>query len=310
MPSPSSFDPGLTEQVTGKLRRSVNRDGSFNVHRRGRRFRDNNSYLALIHMSWPKFLTVVMIAFLAVNTIFAVVYVEIGIENLRGVESDSGHQAFFDAFFFSVQTITTVGYGSIAPKSISAGAVASMEAVLGLMGFAIATGILYGRFSRPSAKIVYSDKMLVAPYQNIRSLQFRVANQRSNNLMDLEATVVLMTVEQSEDGNLKRDFKQLELERSTVYFFPLSWTIVHPITDSSPLFGKTAADLEQKQAEIIVMIRAFDESFSQQVFSRFSYRWDEFEWGARFVQAFSIDKQGDLVLELDQLQKIEPAALP
>ena len=174
------------------------------------------------------------------------------------------------------------------------------------MGFALATGLLFGRVSRPSARIGYSEKMTVTPYLDGTSLQFRVVNQRANNLMELEAKVLFMTVE-GPPGELRRDYKVLKLERHNVFFFPLTWTIVHPIDEHSPLHGKTAQDLERLQAEILILIKGFDDTFSQTVHSRYSYRYDEIAWGARFVPAFDTDAEGALVLEVN---KVGALALP
>jgi inward rectifier potassium channel len=182
--------------------------------------------------------------------------------------------------------------------------VAALEATTGLMVFAIATGLLYGRFSRPTARIVYSDHALISPYQDGTSLQFRITNARSNVVMDLEARVLLMTVD-TVDGQLKRDFFDLPLERRRVYFFPLTWTVVHPIDSASPLFGKTPEDLARTSAEILILLQGFDDTFSQVVHSRYSYRHDEFAWGAKFLPAFYIDPEGDLVLELERIDALK-----
>ena len=149
----------------------------------------------LIDTTWPRFLLVVLAGFLVVNVIFACLYLMIGIENLKGLESDMG--AFANAFFFSVHTLTTVGYGNVYPEGAWANTISSLEAATGLMVFAIATGLLYGRFSRPSARIVYSKNAIIAPYQDGTSLQFRVTNARRNVLMNMEARVLLMTVDSS-----------------------------------------------------------------------------------------------------------------
>src|ERR1700685_985989 len=231
-----SFDPGLTTQFSGELRRTINADGTFNVRRDGLRWRDANPYLMLIDTTWPRFLVIVLAAFLVINVIFACLYLMIGIHSLKGLESDMS--AFANAFFFSVHTLTTVGYGNVYPEGTWANVVSSLEAATGLMVFAIATGLLYGRFSRPSARIVYSKNAIIAPYQDGTSLQFRVANARSNTLMNMEARVLLMTVDAS-DGELKRNFLDLPLERTRIYFFALTWTIVHPIDSASPFFGKS-----------------------------------------------------------------------
>jgi inward rectifier potassium channel len=297
-----SFDPGLTTKFSGDLRRTINADGSFNVKRTGLRWRDANPYLMLIDTTWTRFLLFVLVGFLTVNMIFAWLYLMIGIENLKGLESDMG--AFANAFFFSVHTLTTVGYGNVYPQGAWANTISSLEAATGLMVFAIATGLLYGRFSRPSARIVYSKNAIVAPYQDGTSLQFRVTNARRNVLMNVEARVLLMTVDRV-DGELKRSFIDLPLERRGVYFFALTWTIVHPIDAESPFFGKTPEDLARVSAEILVLLQAFDDTFSQEVHSRYSYRHDEFVWGAKFTPSFKVDNQGALVVEVDRIDDLK-----
>ncbi len=301
-----TFDPGLTQKYTGAIRRAINKDGSFNVHRRGTTWRDVNAYLYLINVPWPGFLAIIFLAYLAVNTLFAVVYYSLGPNQLQGADAPTAFAHFLNSFFFSAHTLTTVGYGSISPRGTASNIVAALEAMVGLMGFALATGLLFGRVSRPSARIGYSDNMAVAPYLDGTSLQFRVVNQRVNNLMELEAKVLFMTVE-GPPGQMRRDYKVLRLERHTVFFFPLTWTIVHPIDEHSPLYGKTAEDLERLQAEILILIKGFDDTFSQTVHSRYSYRYDEIVWGARFVPAFQSDSNGDLVLEVDKVGKLAPA---
>ena len=297
-----SFDPGLTTQFSGDLRRTINPDGSFNVKRKGLRWRDANPYLMLIDTTWPRFFLVVLVAFLAVNMIFAGLYLSVGIQNLRGLESDMG--PFANAFFFSVHTLTTVGYGNVYPEGTWANTISAMEAATGLMVFAVATGLLYGRFSRPSARIVFSKNAIIAPYQDGTSLQFRVANARSNTLMNMEARVLLMTVDRT-NGELKRNFVDLPLERRHIYFFALTWTIVHPIDSASPLFGKSPGDLDRLSSELLILIKGFDDTFSQEVHSQYSYRHDEIIWGAKFTPAFKVDGKGGLVVEVDHIDELK-----
>ena len=297
-----SFDPGLTTQFSGELRRTINADGSFNVRRQGLRWRDANPYLMLIDTTWPRFLLVVLAGFLAINVIFAGLYLLNGIHYLRGLESDMG--PFANAFFFSVHTLTTVGYGNVYPEGTWANVISSIEAATGLMAFAIATGLLYGRFSRPSARIIYSQNAIIAPYQDGTSLQFRVTNARRNVLMNMEARILLMTVENS-DGQLKRSFVDLPLERRGVYFFALTWTIVHPIDSESPFFGKSREDLAKVSAELLILLQGFDDTFSQVVHSRYSYRHDELVWGAKFIPSFKVDPKGDLVVDVDRINEMK-----
>lgn len=294
------FDPGLTQQYTGTFRRVINKDGSFNVHRRGTTWRDVHPYLTLINMSWPGFLAFVFLGYLSVNTLFALVYYAIGTEHLQGSEAATAFDRFLNAFFFSAHTLSTVGYGNISPKGIAANTAASLEALVGVLGFALATGLLFGRVSRPSARVGFSPNMLVTPYQDVTSLQFRVVNLRRNSLMELEVRTMLMTVDR-ENGESKRNYKLLRMERDQVLFLPLTWTIVHPIDSESPLWQKTAEDLSAMQAEFLILIKAYDDTFSQTVLARYSYRHDDLVWGKRFVPAFSVDSDGDLVLEVGKL---------
>ena len=293
-----SFDPGLTQQVTGNLRRAINKDGSFNVDRQGVTWRNIHPYLHLINTTWPVFLGIVLAGYIVVNTTFAAIYFSLGAGQLQGADAPTRWGRFLNDFFFSAHTLTTVGYGNFAPGSIAANSIAAFEALVGLMGFALATGLLFGRVSRPSAKIGFSENILVAPYQSGTSLQWRIVNLRSNVLLELNASAMLMTVE----GGQRR-YEILTLERTGIYFFPLTWTIVHPIDEISPLFGKTAADLELLQAEVLILIKGFDDTFSQMVNARYSYRFDEMVWNARFSPAFHIDDGGNMVLDVDLVGK-------
>jgi len=299
-----TFDPGLTQQVTGKLRRAINDDGSFNVHRRGISWKDVHPYLYLLNLGWPSFLGVVFLVFLVANTVFAALYFLLPAGQLQGADAPTAPGRFLNAFFFSAHTLTTVGYGNISPNGITANFLAAFEALIGLMGFAIATGLLFGRFSKPTAKIGFSRRILVTPYQESTSLQFRIVNLRPNLLMEIEATLLLMTVEGT-PGNLKRGFTPLKLERDQVNFLPITWTVVHPIDETSPLFGKTPEELERVQAEILVLIKGFDDTFSQTVHTRYSYRYDELAWNSKFTPAFEIDSAGDMILNVDQVGNYE-----
>src|SRR5579885_2350667 len=295
-----SFDPGLTQQYTGNLRRAINKDGSFNVERRGASWRQFHPYLHLINASWPAFFGYVLAGYLVVNAVFALIYFALPAGEIQGARQAPYWQAFLDDFFFSAHTLTTVGYGNLAPVSNTANFIAAFEAIVGLMGFALATGLLFGRVAKPSARIGFSENALIAPYQDGTSLQFRIVNLRSNVLIELQASVLLMTVE-GPPGQLARKYQNLTLERERVYFFPLTWTVVHPIDQSSPLFGKTAEQLKSLQAEILILIKGFDETFSQTVNARYSYRYDEIVWDAKFTPAFQIDGDGRMVLDVDRV---------
>ncbi len=201
-----NFDPGLTQRYDGVLKRAINPDGRFNVRRTGSTWHDAHPYLYLINASWTRFLVIVGITYVVVNTLFASAYMAVGIKHLKGADAPTEWLRFTNAFFFSAHTLTTVGYGNMWPIGPAANTLAAIEALAGLMTFAIATGLLFGRFSRPSARLGFSPKMLVAPYKDGLSLQFRIVNRRSNNLIEVEARVLLMTV-QGENGKPQRKIR-------------------------------------------------------------------------------------------------------
>jgi len=303
------FDPGFTQKVSGTLRRAINRDGSFNVLRRQSGWKEFHPYLRLINMSWLRFFATVFLAYFVVNTGFAMLYLMLGPGAIVGAVPATTWEQFLIAFFFSAHTLTTVGYGSLAPSGNGANLLASLEALVGLMGFAVATGLLFGRVSRPSARLGFSEQILVTPYQRGNSLQFRVVNLRPNVLMELEASILLMTVEGPQGAAIRR-YHRLNLERDKVYFLPLTWTIVHPIDEASPLHGKTATSLETLQAEFLILIKGYDDTFSQTVHKRFSYRYDEVVWGARFIPAFDINENGNVLLDVDKVGAFSPVETP
>ena len=298
-----TFDPGLTQSFDRPVRRIINEDGGFNIHRIGTTWRDFHPYLHLINMSWPGFLATLFLGYLSVNTVFAAAYFWLTPGQLQGADAPTGFHRFWNDFFFSAHTLTTVGYGNISPVGLGANILASFQGLLGVLGFAVATGLLYGRVSRPSARMGFSANALIAPYQDGTSLQFRVVNRRANSLMDLEARVLLMTVEQNGAAS-RRAYAQLKLERPQVLFLPLTWTVVHPIDNESPFWGKTAADLDRLQAEVLILLKGYDDTFNQTVIARHSYRHDELRWNARFAPAFFVDPNGDLVLELRKVGEL------
>jgi inward rectifier potassium channel len=216
--------------------------------------------------------------------------------------------SFADAFWFSVQTFATIGYGQIGPNGFGANAVVTVEALVGLMFQALATGLLFARFSRPTASILFSRLALIAPYNDGHSLQFRIANRRKNQIIQLEAQVLYSAMEPDGLGRRVRKYYSLPLERNKVTFFPLAWTIVHPITGDSPLSGKTASDLTDAEAEVLVLLSGIDDTFAQTVHARSSYRADEITWHARFVSIYAKGDNGSRVrADIGKLHDIEKA---
>jgi len=302
-------DLGFGRQAVAQ--RVINKDGSINVNRKGLPFfRTTDVYNHLISMSWTNFWLVVMSGYMLTNILFAIIYNATGIQNLEGADGKTTVDHFFDAFFFSAQTLSTVGYGHISPKGILTNSIAAFESMLGLLSFALATGLLYGRFSRPSAKIAYSSNMLVAPYlQNQKGLMFRLGNVRSNTLIDLSVDVIFSYNEQV-NGKIVRKFFPLKLERSKASILTLSWTVVHPLDEDSPLNNVTPDELKATNANFAILMKAYDDTFSQTVHSRTSYQYDELIWGGKFTPAFYTDNDGKVSLDLSKISTYTKAELP
>lgn len=289
--------------------RSMNKDGSFNVKRLGEpKFRPYEIYHELITMSWPKFILIVLLNYLVANLLFATIYFIIGTEHIQGIDpSASATHRFLETFFFSSQTLTTLGYGHVAPASTMASSVAAIESMLGLLGFALATGLLYGKFSRPQSKLIFSTNAIIAPYREGSALMFRVANLRRNQLIEVEVEVTLAYFEK---GSNVRAFSALPLERKKVNLFPTSWTIVHPIDSESPFHGLTETEMADMKAEVIVLMKAFDDTFSQTVYSRSSYHSNELKWGKKFLPMFSVLENGFTQLDFRLIDAMEEVQLP
>lgn len=300
-------DLGFGTQVAQQ--RSINSNGSFNVKKKGLSyFRLDDLYTNLITMKWSYFIILVLAFYTFINIVFAGIYLTIGIEHLKGVTGTTTRDHFFDAFFFSAQTISTVGYGHISPEGFYTSLVAALESLMGVIVFAVITGLLYGRFSAPKAKILYSDNAIISPYKDGKALMFRIANIRSNQLIEVEVEVII-GVNINENDKIVRRFYSLELERKKVSFFPLSWTIVHPITEASPIVNFNHTDMADAELEIMILIKAFDDTYSQIVHSRKSYFYDEILWDKKFISIIKQDENGKSILELNNINLMESSPL-
>jgi inward rectifier potassium channel len=286
------------------------KSGSANVIKRGIGLLNRYSwYHTMLAMPRTKFLWLLLIAYIIVNLIFAGIYYMIGIDHLAGVKQGSDIKNFSEVFFFSAQTFTTVGYGRISPVGFAASAVSTFEAFLGLLSFAIATGLFYGRFSRPRAFLSFSHNALIAPYKDGIALMFRMAPYKNNLLSEAEVKVNL-AMQLEENGKMVNRFFNLDLEISKINALALSWTIVHPINEKSPLYNFNYTDMVNAKIEALVFVKAFDEVFSNTVVQRFSYIASEVVWGAKFRIMYHADeKKKATVLDLNKLNDYEKIEL-
>ena len=286
--------------------RLINKDGSFNVNRKGLSFFNSLSiYHSLLTIEWWKFIGLASLGYLLLNIIFAFIYLIFEPGALEGTEAATLSAKFLRAFFFSIQTSSTIGYGHVFPESISANFIVALESFVGLLGFAIITGLLFARFSRPNAKILFSKNAIVAPYHDINAFEFRIANARKNQIIELQAQLTFSRMEKA-GNHLIRKYHRLNLERDKVPFFPLTWTIVHPIDDDSALKNITQNELIKSDAEFLILLTGTDDTFNQTVHSRFSYRADEIIFGAKFSNLFEYGKDGHhITVDVGRLSEIE-----
>ena len=300
---------GTNSNSTGG--RFINRDGKPNVIKKGLGILNRYSwYHTMLGMKRSRFLLLLLIIYICINLFFAGIYYLIGIDHLAGVNTGSPWKNFAEVFFFSAQTFTTVGYGRISPIGFAASTVSTFEAFIGLLSFAIATGLFYGRFSRPQSFLRFSNHALIAPYKDGTAFMFRLAPYKNNNLTEVEARVT-MAVTTEENGKQTDRFYNLKLEIAKIEGLALSWTLVHSITEDSPFAGMSKEDIASTDIEVMVFIKAFDDVFSNTVVSRTSYINKEIIWGGKFRMMYRANEEkSKTILNLDQLNDYDPVQLP
>jgi inward rectifier potassium channel len=300
-------DLGFGSVVAEESRqRFLNRDGSFNVRRSGlKAVRSLNLYHYLLSMSWTEFLGLVLVLFFISNLVFGTTYALLGPEALKDTSGTPFASLFLTGFFFSVQTFATIGYGTIHPVGVVTNLVVTVESYYSLLANALITGLVFARFARPTAKIVLSNIAVIAPYRDITGFMFRIVNGRNNQLIEVKAQVMVARFV-NEDGKIIRKFDLLELERRSVTFFPLTWTVVHPIDEASPLFGMKEHDFQTSDAEFLILLSATDETFATNVHQRSSYKPSEIMYGYKFVSIYNEVKAGEPIsIDVRKLSAVE-----
>lgn len=286
--------------------RLLNRDGSFNARRHGISWlRSLSLFHWLLSISWRQFYLVILGFYFVVNLAFATMYFQLGPTALLGHESGSQLEHFWETFFFSVQTLTTVGYGRISPVGMSANIVVAVELLVGMLSFAIITGLLFARFSQPAARIRFSASGLIAPFKDGYAFMFRIVNERNSQLVDVRALVAFSRIVVDGSGNMTRQFYSLPLDRERVMFFPLHWTVVHPITADSPLANVSEEEFHQAKGEFVISLQGTDEATGQLMHARSSYGPEEVVFYARFSNLLGRDREGRLSIDIRKLDDFE-----
>ncbi len=296
-------DLGLGDNYQENEKRLFNKDGSFNVKKIGVLKGVRDIYIHLTEISWTKFIFILFGSYFFLNLVFAFIYFTIGVEYLMGAKTGSSMQDFMSCLYFSSQTFTTVGYGTISPTGIPVNLIASIEAMVGLLSFSLATGLLFGRFAKPNLKLKFSENILISPYgkSTDTALMFRVTNRRDTVLLETSAQVIATTSYQDKDGKMKRDYSRLELEIKEIKMFPSLWTVVHPIDEESLFAKHSFQELLNRNLEILVMIKSHDESYGRAVYARTSYKGNEVIENAKFKTSSLLNTEGELTLDIDTI---------
>mgnify|MGYP000380301864 CR=1 FL=1 len=297
-------DPGFGYNSEKNIKGIVNKDGSSNVIHINKKFNLDDLYTFFIELSWWKFFLLITLGYTFLNIVFGFVYMGIGIEEItpsRGNFIDD----FLNGFFFSAQTLTTVGYGGIAPHGITSNVIASFEAMLGLLSFSFITGLLYGRFSKPKAAIRFSDNLVLRDFKEHKALMFRLMNNRKTVMIEPEIKVTLVLNEESEKGNYKRQFYQLKLERNKIMYLPTIWTVVHEVDKESPLYKYTKEEIKNMDAHVYILLKYYEESFGQNVYQATSYNFSNLQMDMKYTASSHFNEEGFTILNHDKLSKVE-----
>ncbi len=281
--------------------RIVEQNGQVNIERVGAPSGWSDVYHSLLTMTWPQFLGLSTAVYLLVNSVFALLYL---LEPGAIAEAKPG--SFADAFFFSVQTFGSIGYGVMHPQTSYANFIVTLESLTALLVIAISTGLMFARFARPTARVLFSNVAVIRPYNGEPTLMFRMVNQRRNQIIEAQIRLSLLLDEFSAEGHFMRRFYDLELIRSSSQFFSLSWTAMHRMTDSSPLSGLTPEALQQANAVLLISLVGIDETFGQTVHARHAYNPDEILLNMQFADVFITAPDGKRYLDYTRFNQVIP----
>jgi inward rectifier potassium channel len=296
-------DTGLSTTISSYGGRFLNKDGTYNLHKEGRSLLHKLSvYHMLLNLPVWQFACVLVSVFIIVNLMYTGVYLLIGTDQLQGIANRSYWGTFKEVYFFSTETFTTVGYGRVNPIGDGANFLASIEAMTGFLSFAVATGLIYGRFARPKAHLAFSNHAVIAPYKEGNALMFRFVSYKDHHaLTDVNVQVNIAMLVQ-ENGHSAYRYFELKLERNKIETLAMNWTVVHPINEESPLLNFSAEDMQTADVEIYVLIRGFSDIYSSVVQQRTSYTYHEILLNKKFIPMYRESSSGT-ILELQNLDK-------
>jgi inward rectifier potassium channel len=307
--APEPSDLGFGRVVANAVRgRFVGRDGAPTSRKYGLGAqRAERFYLTALCVPWTKFLGWFVGALLLINGVFAIGYRALGPDALSGSATLGLDDPFLRALAFSVGVFTTTGLDGVHAVGSTANWLVIAESIVGVLFFVLVTGLIIARLTRPRMSLQFSESAIVAPYEGGRGLMFRMVNVHPSELSDVRVRVILILFEMI-DGVRERNFHQLELERDTVELFNLHWTVVHPITATSPLKGMTPAKLRESEAELIVSVSAHEDTFSTRVRQRTSYVSEDIRWDVKFASIFTSAPDGVIAIDVERLSRTEPVA--
>lgn len=294
-------DPGFGYKDIQNAKSIINKDGSSNVIHLNKRRSLDDLYSYFIEISWNKFFLLIVFVYTFINILFGLLYTLIGIEEITKT-TGSFFSDFLNGFFFSAQTLTTVGYGGIAPHGVTSNSIAAFEAMIGLLSFSFITGLLYGRFSKPKATIRFSENIILREFKGKRAIMFRLMNSRKTIMIEPTIKVTLsITDEETEE----KKFYNLSLERDSIMYLPTVWTIVHEIDEKSPLYELSNEKISKLNAELFLLLEYHEESFAQNVYQIYSYDFTEMEVDVKYKSSYNFDKNGFTILDHDTLSEVE-----
>lgn len=297
-------DPGFGYSSSRNSQSMIDQYGKSNVIHKNKRISFNETYAYLIEVSWIKFFMFVLISYIFVNLFFATIYMVVGIEEITS-STGNGIKDFFNAFFFSAQTITTVGYGGISPQGFWGSMISTFQALVGLLSFSFITGLLYGRFSKPKAAVKFSKNVILRDFNGGMALMFKLMNYRESIMIDPEVSVVFAKIEETKDGSFKKEYFKLKLQLDRLKYLTTTWTIVHQIDDSSPLAGLTKEEIKNLSTEMYILAQYHDETFSQKVNQMHSYKPEDLLVDVKFKPSFYFNEEGYTVLDHSILSDVE-----